>query len=195
MVLKVAIGSKNPSKMEGVRRAFEKMFNDKKVEILGYSVTTTVHPQPVGLNKTIRGAIERALKAKKKAGENKDFYVGIEAGLIKIPGTISGYMDFQVAAVIDLKDKLTLGFGPGFEFPTEAVKFAIEGKGEVEIVMEKISGIEKIGEKIGAIGFLTKELIDRAMLTEIAVIMALIPRINEKHYEKFPLAFEVLQEL
>ena len=49
--------------------------------------------------------------------------------------------------------------------------------------MEELSGVVGIGKKMGAIGYLSKGLIDRTHFTELCVIMALIPRINPKLYE------------
>ncbi len=49
---------------------------------------------------------------------------------------------------------------------------------EVEEVMERISGVQQIGEKFGAIGFLTKKHYTRFEITKMAVVAALIPRVN-----------------
>ena len=193
MVITVAIGSKNPSKIKGIRAAFEKMFKTK-INVLSRAVKTSLPPQPIGLKTTIRGAIERAVNV--KAILNKaDFYVGLEAGLIPIPATITGYMDFQVAAILDNYDKVTIGFGPGFEFPSSAIHHVLAGGKELEEAMIKISGIGNIGDSIGAIGFLTNNLILREHLSEIATIMALIPRFKRELYEDFPNVYDILKEL
>ncbi len=49
--------------------------------------------------------------------------------------------------------------------------------------MDEITGIKNLGEKTGAIHFLTKGTISRDELTRIAVTMALIPWINEELYK------------
>lgn len=193
-MIRVLLGTENPSKVKGVKEAFRKMFKTK-VTINHMPVVTTVHPQPIGLKNVLRGAIERAIRVREKAKENYHYYVGVEAGIIPIPCTSTGYMDFQVAAIVDNKDTLSLGFGPGFEFPREVVEYVVKRLGEAEDVMEKISGIERIGDKMGAIGFLTQNIITRDLLTELAVIMALIPRLNMKLYGKLPKVCEVFKEL
>lgn len=48
--------------------------------------------------------------------------------------------------------------------------------------MEALTGIDNIGERTGAIGYLSHGELDRCSLTEQAVLMAFIPRINEKLY-------------
>ncbi len=173
-MLRVAVGSKNPTKVEGVKRAFEQFFGE--VEIIPKSVDSGVPPQPFDYD-VVRGAINRALRA----FDDCDFGVGVEAGLFSIENTMTGYMDFQVAVIYNGK-RFTIGFGPGFEFPPCVVREALKGR-EVGDVMEEITGIENIGERMGAIHYLTKGVISRVELTRIAVTMALIPWINGELYD------------
>ena len=173
--MKVAAGTKNPAKVEGIERAFKKFFGN--VEVISKSVSPDVSPQPFN-HETVLGAINRAKKA---YSEEFDFSVGVEAGLFKVGSTLSGFVDFQVACVYDGK-RFTLGFGPGFEYPRRVVGEVLKGR-EVGEVMDEVSGIKNLGEKMGAIGFLTKNKIKRRDLTEIAVTMALIPWINRELYE------------
>lgn len=176
--MRVAVGSKNPVKIEGVERAFSKFFGD--VEVVGVEVSSNVSSQPFN-EETIIGAINRAKNAYSK---DFDFSVGVEAGLFEFPHTITGYIDFQVACIYDGK-RYTLGFGPGFEYPPKVIEQVLQGK-EVGEVMETLTGIESLGKKHGAIGFLTGKHVVRNDLTEIAVTMALIPWINRKLYGMEP---------
>ncbi len=173
--MRVVVGTENPAKVKGVERAFKKFFDD--VKIFKRAVNPEVPPQPFD-EETITGAINRAKKA---YSDDFDFSVGVEAGLFKTRRTLSGYIDFQVACVYD-GEKFTIGFGPGFEYPRKVVEEVLKGK-EVGEVMEKVSGIKDLGEKMGAIGFLTRRKVERSDLTEIAVTMALIPWLNRKLYE------------
>jgi inosine/xanthosine triphosphatase len=61
------------------------------------------------------------------------------------------------------------------------VKAVLEGK-TVGDTMSKITGIEKIGHKMGSIGYLSDGMIDRTSLTELSVLMALVPRIRNELY-------------
>ncbi|RLE85355.1 MAG: inosine/xanthosine triphosphatase [Thermoprotei archaeon] len=179
MALKVLVGSSNPSKIEGVKMGFKRFF--KNVEIKGIRVKSGVSSQPLTFEETIKGAVLRGWRALNK--EEGDYGVGIEAGLIRFPGTITGFMDFQVCAIVDVNEEVTLGVGPGFEFPPRAVKEVIEDKAkELGESMARITGIIDIGKNIGAIGWLSKNKMLRDELTSIAVIMALIPRLNRELY-------------
>ncbi len=173
-MVRVVVGSKNPTKIEGAKLAFKQYFNE--VEVVGVEVSTSVSPQPFDAE-TIRGAIERAKRA---YSTEFDFSVGIEAGLFSFEHTISGYLDFQVAAVYD-GEKCSLGFGPGFEYPKSVVEEVLKGK-EVGEVMEKVSGIKNLGKRLGAVHYLSKGAISRTDLSRISVTMALIPFINREMY-------------
>ncbi|WP_349677324.1 MULTISPECIES: inosine/xanthosine triphosphatase [unclassified Archaeoglobus] len=172
--MRVVVGSTNPTKIEGVRLAFEQYFDEVKVE--GVEVLTDTPPQPFD-GETIKGAIERAVKS---YSSDFDFSVGIEAGLFKFKSTLSGYIDFQVAAVYN-GQIYTIGFGPGFEYPKCVVDEVISGK-EVGEVMSKLSGIEDLGRKVGAVHYLSKGKVSRTELSRLAVTMALIPWLNRELY-------------
>ena len=76
----------------------------------------------------------------------------------------------------------TIGASPGFTYPPTVFKEVAAGR-EVGDIMAELSGIPQPGQKIGAVGYLSNRLIDRTRFTELCVIMALIPRINENLYE------------
>jgi len=176
--MRVAVGSSNPVKVKAVERAFSRFY---EVSVIMVPVSTDVPPQPVGLDLTIRGAVSRARNAL-AASEGAEFGVGIEAGLIQVPGTISGYMDQQFAAIIDRDGGVTLGGGPSFEYPS-AIVARVLGEGiEVGTAMDQLTGIHDLGQKQGAIGYFSKGHLDRTALSEQAVLMALLPRVNQRLY-------------
>ncbi len=172
--IKVAVGSKNPVKIEGTREAFSKFF---EVEVEGVEVNSGVPPQPFD-NDTIKGAINRAIGAYESG--SYDFGVGVEAGLFRCNFTLTGYLDIQVAAIYD-GNRVCIGYGPGFEYPEKVLRPVLGGS-EVGKVMEAVTGIKDLGKKQGAIGYLTKNTVTRTELTKIAVIMALIPFLNRELY-------------
>jgi len=172
--VRVVVGSSNPVKTEGVKIAFQQFFEDVVVE--AKSVDSGVSNQPFNAE-TVKGAMNRAFNA---YSEDFDFSVGVEAGLFSLKDAMTGYLDVQVAAIYD-GSHITIGFGPGFEYPPAVVDEVLRGK-EVGDVMSELTGIERLGEKQGAIGHLTKGAITRSELTSIAVTMALIPWVNPDLY-------------
>jgi inosine/xanthosine triphosphatase len=174
----VAVGSSNPVKVKAVERVFSKFY---EVTVLMVPVSSEVPPQPVGLDVTIRGAVSRARNAL-ALSESAELGVGIEAGLLQVPGTLSGYMDQQFAAIADRSGRVTLGGGPSFEYPS-AIVSRVLGEGiEVGTAMDQLTGVEELGQKQGAIGYFSKGHLDRTSLTEQAVLMALLPRVNQRLY-------------
>ncbi len=174
----VAVGSSNPVKAKAVERAFSKFF---KVSVIMVAVSSEVPLQPVGLETTIQGAVSRARNAL-AISKDAELGIGIEAGLILVPGTISGYMDQQYAAIADRNGVVTLGGGPSFEYPSSLVSKVLGEGIEVGTAMDQLTGVEELGQKQGAIGYFSKGHMDRTSLSEQAVLMALLPRVNRKLY-------------
>ncbi|MDI9644106.1 MAG: inosine/xanthosine triphosphatase [Candidatus Verstraetearchaeota archaeon] len=175
----VAVGSTNPVKAKAVRNVLSIFYPE--LEVIVKEVDPEVPLQPVGIEETIRGAVTRAKKAL-ESDSVAELGVGVEAGLIKVPGTISGYMDQQFAAVADRQCRVTLGGGPSFEYPMDVIRRVLSGQGEIGTVMEALTGIRGLGRGQGAVGYFSKGVLDRTRLTELAVLMAMIPRINAGLY-------------
>ncbi len=186
--MRISVGSENPIKVEAVEKSFRLFFTDIVVE----SLAVKSIPQPIGYNETIRYAVLRGLQA--VSSGDYDYGVGIEAGLIKMPWSITGYMDKHICAIVDRRHLVTIGVSMGFELPIKVIYGVFSRKCvESEEIVEKISGIRNIGNSIGAVGYLTKQKVLRIDLCIQSVLSALIPRINTSHYnDKWPTAEEIL---
>ncbi|MCJ7606590.1 MAG: inosine/xanthosine triphosphatase [Thermoplasmata archaeon] len=173
--LRVAVGSSNPVKIGAVKSIF--------TQIYGYVVVEAVEPD-LGLESqprehiTVEGAMKRARFAMERA--HCDFGVGVEAGLF-FNEHLGRYLDVQYCAVVDANGYMTVGHGPGFQYPPAVVDAVTRGEA-VGDVMARITGIEGIGRKSGSIGYLTDGMMDRTSLTEVAVLMSLVPRIRVELY-------------
>ncbi len=173
--LVVHVGSVNPVKVEAVRNVFSRFF--KELEIEG-SVTRTSVPDEPWEEDVKRGAKERAWQVM----QNADIGVGIEAGLFRRE---DGIYDVQYCAILDKMGRYTFGTGPGFRYPAMIEAELLKGSTVGEVFAEKIVG-ENIGQKGGAIGYLTNGVLNRQELTESAVLAAMVPRINkELYFERF----------
>jgi inosine/xanthosine triphosphatase len=173
MKMKAAVGSKNPVKIEAVRGVLSRVFID--IEVLGVEVDPKVSRQPFGLEETLNGAINRANQAVKHG----ELGVGIEAGLVEVPHSKTGYFDIQFCAITD-GEFTTIGSGSGFEYPPLVIKEVEKGR-TIGGVMEELSGIKDIGRKEGAVGFLSNGHLTRLELTKQAVLAAMIPRLWRKN--------------
>lgn len=178
-VVRVAVGSKNPAKIKATRNILSKIYVKIPLKIYSVKVDSRVSSQPMG-NKTIRGAVNRAKEAILTG--KADLGIGIEAGLFKFPYTLTGYVDIQWCAITDLQGRVTVGCNAGFEYPKSIIDRVLNEEKEIGEVMDEATGIKNLGEKFGAIGILSKRHLSRVQLTEQAILMAMIPRLNEKKY-------------
>ncbi|MDR1954818.1 MAG: inosine/xanthosine triphosphatase [Candidatus Methanoplasma sp.] len=166
--IRVAVGSLNRVKVEAVRAVMERIFG--KVIVVPADVKSGVPEQPWELE--IRtGAMNRAVAA---LGDN-DLSVGIEAGVFP---TDDGLYDFQYCAILDKEGRFTIGIGPGFRYPDEVAALVTDGM-TVGDAVHRVYGEQDIGKKQGAVGLLSRGLLDRRSLTEQSVVSAMIPRMED----------------
>ena len=171
--MKVLMGTKNPGKIEGAKRAFSRYFNDIQIE--GISVDSEVGDQPVN-EEIIKGAKNRVKNLIKYAKENNiqaDYYVATEAGITNLLGD---WIDINSAVVEDANGFQSVGTSQGFPIPERYIKEILDS--ELGKVMDRVFEGKELGKGKGGIYNLTKSQITRLDLTEGAVIMALISHIN-----------------
>jgi inosine/xanthosine triphosphatase len=171
----VAVGSRNPAKVAGVRRAIASCFPEFRLRSIDASKVTTA--QPVGLQEIAKGASARARFAIREL--RGDFGVGVEAGVFRVGNT---YFDHQQAAVVDAKGWLSMGHSAGYMLPAGAVRELLHEGKELEQFAENLSGIRRIGDKGGLVKHLTGGRMNRVDLTEQCVLTALIPWFHRDLY-------------
>lgn len=171
----IATGTKNPAKVNGIKRAFGRYYS--KIELRPVDSTSVAKSQPRGLEEMSEGATARAKFALSKVGG--DFGVGVEAGIFSI-GDV--YFDNQVAAIADPTGKVSLGHSAGYSLPKADMEKLFKEGSELERWAEQISGINEVGDKGGLIRHLTKGRMTRMDLTEQCVITALIPWLHRDVY-------------
>jgi inosine/xanthosine triphosphatase len=171
----VAIGTRNPAKIEGVKKAFARYYPN--AEFRPVDTAPFVRNQPLGFDQIAEGAVIRARSAMSKAGG--DFGVGVEAGIFMMSGS---YFDHQQAAVVDGLGRASLGHSAGFMLPAASMEKMIREGKELEQFAVELTGIQDIGDKGGLIQYLTNGQVSRADLTEQCVITALVPWLHREVY-------------
>lgn len=165
-MIKIAVGSQNPIKIEAVKSAFGKVFGE--CEIVEVSVSSGVSDMPLSFEEMVEGAKNRAKKAREKL--SADFGVGLEGGFEdEIIGTfLTGFV-----AIVDKNGIWGYGQGSGLLIPKKIVdKVRKEGK-ELGDVIDEIRGLKNTKQHEGCIGFFTNNLIPRKKAFERTVIYAL----------------------
>ncbi len=173
--MRFCVGTRNPGKVRGVELALRDL--GIEAEVVPVPVDSGVPPQPIGLDVVVKGARNRALRV---CREGCDCCVGVEAGFFLLEEDV--YVDVQVAAV-KCGDRLTYGLSPGFMIPRRFWEPLVAREApELEVLVDKWYGTRNIGDKGGLISLVTRGVVDRIHLTRDAVIMAMVPHINEELY-------------
>ncbi len=172
----VAVGSLNPVKIRSVSRVLSRFYD---VEVRPVSVEVSIPRQPIGILDVLLGSLERAYKSLELV-ESASWGIGIEAGPIEFYSS-SGFLEAQVAVIIDRLCRVSVGLSPSFELRPEIVKLMVSGVelSQVEVIPR---GLGDIGEHIGYIGYVTRGYITRQVLTEMAIAMALTPRLQNAEW-------------
>ena len=165
-VLDVAVGSANRVKVEAVRSVLAKIYGD--VRITPLDVPSGVPPQP--FESDVRRGSENRARA---ALPGHDLAVGIEAGVFEMYGEL---MDIQHCAIVDQQGRVTVGMGSGFAYPKEIADL-VRGGLTVGQAVDRIYEKDAVGHSEGAIGMLSKGIMDRKELTKQSVLAAMIPRL------------------
>ncbi|MFN4046019.1 MAG: inosine/xanthosine triphosphatase, partial [Acidilobaceae archaeon] len=165
----VAVGSLNPVKVRAVEKAFSRFLD---VIVRSVKVTPTIPRQPVGSREILLGALERAIASVRLVGEAA-WGVGVEAGPMEFYSS-SGFLETQVAVIVDRECKVSIGLSPSFELSPSTIELMISGL-ELLQTMEIPRAMGDLGDLIGYVGYATEGHVTRMELTEAAVLMALIP--------------------
>ncbi len=174
----VIVASRNPVKVGAVEGAFRRMVPGGVAEVAGVSVDSSVSDQPLSDLETMRGAEARAEAAEALRPE-ADYWVGIEGG-IESRSESSGMMAFAWVVV-----RSSFGIGRArtgtFFLPDEVARLVRNGMelGEADDIVFARSNSK---QEEGAVGLLTRGVIDRRALYEHAVVLALAPLKNPLLY-------------
>jgi len=179
--MKVNIGSKNQQKVNSLKEILIDYPNFADAEVSFKDVDSGIPEQPKSLDETIKGATNRA----KNAFVECDYSVGLESGLMKVPETKSGYMDFTACAIYD-GIFFHLGLSSAFEHPRAVMEQILKNGLDASRAFHAAGLTEDtyIGYNEGIVGYLTKGRLNRKDYTKEAIRMALIHLENENLYDK-----------
>ena len=170
--MKVAIGSKNPVKIQAVKNAFSKYFSDAEFEDL--EVESGVSNQPFH-EEVEKGALNRAKNAFKNV--NCDYAVGLEGGVAEL------YAKHYVTSYVAITNGLeTRGAYSGMLECPEFVLKKLKSGMELGEVMDEHTGRKDTKKAEGMIGIFSKGVITREESFTKAVICALVPFLNKEKY-------------
>ena len=170
--MRIAVGSTtSESKVRATESVCARAFPD--ADIVAIPVPSAVSAQPTSDEETIRGAFYRAREARRLA--DADLGIGIEGGVHRDRWGV--WMCAWVAAV-DRHGREGLSCGVRFQLPEWMASRALQGE-ELGAMVDAHLGRVDAHEEFGAVGLLTRGLLDRQAALEQAVAAALIPFLAE----------------
>jgi inosine/xanthosine triphosphatase len=165
-MLSIKVASANPAKINAVASAFAELFPDQTLDVQGIAVPSGVADQPMSSDETLLGAMNRVAEL---ASCEADYRVAIEAGL-------DG--DFTFAwMVIEHQGKLGKARSASLMLPPAALAQLKQGK-ELGDVMDAMFNQHNVKQKGGAIALLTQNKLSRSSVYHQALILAMIPFLN-----------------
>lgn len=164
----------NPAKIKAISQAFSDIFGEGSCHIEGVEVDSGVAAQPITNHETRTGARQRVMNARQVRPE-ADFWVAIEAGIEE-----ESAFAWMVVENHKLRGESR---SASFTLPAIVMKGIHEGR-ELGEEMSRLTGIDNIKQKGGAIGAFTAGLLSRTSVYHQALILALCPFHNDIYQMK-----------
>lgn len=164
----------NPAKINAISQAFSDIFGEGSCHTEGVEVDSGVALQPLTDAETRTGARQRVMNARRVRPE-ADFWVAIEAG-------IEGDSAFAWM-VVENRVQRGESRSASFTLPAIVMQGIHQGR-ELGDEMAKLTGIDNIRQKGGAIGAFTAGKLTRTSVYHQALILALCPFHNDVYQMK-----------
>lgn len=174
--LRVIVGSKNPVKVGCTREAFTQAFGEAG-QVEGVDALSAIPAQPRSEEETLLGAKNRATHSKTLVPD-ADYWVGIEGG---VDEDSQGMYAFAWIYVIHRSGKSSKSKTGTFYLPPKVVALIQEGM-ELGHADDLVFQAQNSKQQGGSVGLLTQGLITREAYYQQAMVLALIPFLNESLY-------------
>ncbi len=157
----------------------------KEINVVARAVETNIPAMPLTDWQLMQGARERALAVRDLLRNRRleaEIYVGLEGGFHSI--SIEGEWHTFLRGWAYATDGVTGCFGssPSITVPDALVKRVVEGRTELGLVIDEVSGKRDVRSREGAWGVLSRDLVTRSMSFELALIAAFAPFYNPAMY-------------
>ena len=185
----IALGSDRAAKIMAVRASVARVATIDpewaNVNVVARRVETSVPAMPLTDWQLMEGARERALAARDSLRSRRleaDIYVGLEGGFHSISIGGEWHTFLRGWAYATDGERSAFGAAPSISVPSEIVKNVVQGRRELGVVMDEVTGARDVRSKQGAWGVLSRDLVTRSMSFELALIAAFAPFYNPKFY-------------
>lgn len=166
-MIKVAIGSKNPVKINAVKEAFRLVWPEKRFTFEAIELPSGVSDQPMSDEESIIGARNRAKRSREIL--SAEYGVGIEGGMQKIGNK---WWDCGVIVVQRKDGKEGTASSIRMEVPTKILNLIMQGM-ELGKACDLIFNKKNSKQNMGHFGLMTNGVISRQQGYRDGVIAAL----------------------
>lgn len=178
-MMKIAIGSTNPVKIEAVRQMAAQIWT--AVDLCPVSVDSGVSAMPLTDAETLEGARQRAM-ASLTAVPLAQLGLGLEGGVQQMGDTL--FLQGWVVAV-DGNGRCGVGGCPRLTLPQSVAQRILAGA-ELGPLMDELTSQANMKQKEGAVGVFTNGLVKRQEAFAVAVAYALAPFVTPQFYFEIP---------
>ncbi len=176
----IHIGSINKTKIEAVTTILADYPDFQKtktaLKIKAFTVSSDVAEQPMTLEETIQGAINRAKNAFNQE-QGCNYSIGIESGYYttKLPELNDMYFNTTICAIYDGKE-FYIGQTSSYQESTTIMEIIKAEQVDTSEAYKRagLTTLQKIGNEHGSVSLLTNGRINRMQYTMEAIRMALI---------------------
>lgn len=181
---RIALASERPPKIHAVQAVIDRLAGLdarwQNVELLARSVASGVRDTPLDDAELRSGARQRALNlaAQLQAeGAQAWLYVGLEGGVHVEPGR--AWLRSWAYARDGARE--AWGCGPSVELPASISQRVVAGE-DLARVIDAVAGGVDLRSRGGTWGFVTRDVLSRAVAFEMALLAALAPFYNAPIY-------------
>lgn len=185
----IALGSDRAAKIMAVRASVARVAaidpEWADVNVVARRVETNAPAMPLTDWQLMEGARERALAVRDSLRARRleaDIYVGLEGGFHSISVGGEWHTFLRGWAYATNGERSAFGAAPSISVPPEIVKSVVQGRRELGVVIDEVTGARDVRSKQGAWGVLSRDLVTRSMSFELALIAAFAPFYNPKFY-------------
>lgn len=173
--MKIIVGSKNPVKINAVKKAFSKYFENTEVE--GKKIKSGVSDQPMNIEESYRGALNRAEKVME--AYDCDFAVGLEGGLEELS---FGTTTCGLIVILGKNGEKGIGTSARMVLPDSYVSELKKETSELGDLIARDTGIANFKQKGGMFGFFSKGVVSREDAYYQGVVFALSQIVSSNLY-------------
>ena len=185
----IALGSDRAAKIMAVRASVARIASIDsawaEANVVARAVTTNIPAMPLNDWQLMQGARERALAVRDSLRSRRieaDIYVGLEGGFHSISIESEWHTFLRGWAYATDGEKGSFGAAPSISVAPAIVKSVIEGRRELGLVIDEVSGGRDVRSRQGAWGVLSRDLVTRSLSFELALIAAFAPFYNAALY-------------